>query len=69
MNTLIYTHEACFNHRPSPHHPESPERLEAVLQALRAPEFFLRPGRRAGHHSGTWASPAGGVRCHTQAAQ
>ncbi len=39
MSTLIYTHEACFEHRPGPHHPESPERLEAVLQALRAPEF------------------------------
>ena len=39
MNTLIYTHEACFEHRPGPHHPESPERLAAVLQALKTPEF------------------------------
>ena len=39
MTTLIYTHEACFNHRPGPHHPESPERLEAVLQALKTPAF------------------------------
>ncbi len=39
MTTLIYTHAACFEHRPGPHHPESPERLHAVLQALRAPEF------------------------------
>lgn len=39
MTTLIYTHEACFNHRPGPHHPESPERLQAVLEALKAPEF------------------------------
>jgi len=39
MTTLIYTHEACFEHRPGPHHPESPERLEAVLQALKTPEF------------------------------
>ena len=39
MNTLIYTHEACFDHRPGPHHPESPARLEAVLQALKTPEF------------------------------
>ncbi|MDH5709497.1 MAG: histone deacetylase family protein, partial [Hylemonella sp.] len=39
MQTLIYTHEACFNHRPGPHHPESPERLEAVLKVLKTPEF------------------------------
>jgi len=39
MTTLIYTHSACFEHRPGPHHPESPERLQAVLQALKAPEF------------------------------
>lgn len=39
MSTLIYTHEACFDHRPGPHHPESPERLEAVLDALRQPVF------------------------------
>ena len=39
MNTLIYSHSACFEHRPGPHHPESPERLEAVLQALKTPEF------------------------------
>ncbi len=39
MSTLIYTHEACFDHRPGPHHPESPERLEAVLAALKTPEF------------------------------
>lgn len=39
MNTLIYTHSACLEHRPGPHHPEAPERLQAVLQALKAPEF------------------------------
>jgi len=39
MNTLIYTHQACFEHRPGPHHPESPERLHAVLAALKTPEF------------------------------
>ncbi len=39
MATLIYTHQACFEHRPGPHHPESPARLQAVVQALRAPEF------------------------------
>jgi acetoin utilization deacetylase AcuC-like enzyme len=39
MSTLIYTHQACFNHEPGPHHPESPARLEAVLKALKDPEF------------------------------
>ena len=39
MTTLIYTHPACLDHRPGPHHPESPERLVAVLSALEAPEF------------------------------
>lgn len=39
MNTLIYTHTACLNHQPGPHHPESPARLEAVLAALKKPEF------------------------------
>jgi acetoin utilization deacetylase AcuC-like enzyme len=39
MTTLIYTHEACFAHQPGTHHPESPKRLEAVLGALRKPEF------------------------------
>ncbi len=39
MTTLIYTHEACLDHKPGPGHPESPERLKAVLRALHAPEF------------------------------
>ena len=39
MSTLIYTHPACFEHRPGPHHPESPERLQAVLQVLKTPAF------------------------------
>jgi acetoin utilization deacetylase AcuC-like enzyme len=47
MNTLIYTHEACFEHRPGPHHPESPERLHAVLQALQTPEFAAAVWRDA----------------------
>ena len=39
MTTFVYTHSACLEHRPGPHHPESPQRLQAVLQALQAPEF------------------------------
>jgi acetoin utilization deacetylase AcuC-like enzyme len=37
--TRIYTHAACLEHRPGPGHPESPARLQAVLQALRGPDF------------------------------
>lgn len=47
MNTLIYTHQACFNHQPGQHHPESPERLEAVLAALKRPEFAAAVWRDA----------------------
>lgn len=37
--TIVFTHSACLEHRPGPHHPESPERLKAVVQALQAPDF------------------------------
>jgi acetoin utilization deacetylase AcuC-like enzyme len=40
MTTLVYSHSACLEHRPGPSHPESPERLKAVLTALQAPEFY-----------------------------
>ena len=33
MSTLIYTHTDCLEHRPGPGHPESPARLEAVVDA------------------------------------
>ena len=39
MTTWIYTHDACFGHQPGPHHPEGPQRLTAVLDALRNEEF------------------------------
>jgi acetoin utilization deacetylase AcuC-like enzyme len=39
MTTLVYSHPACLEHQPGPSHPESPERLKAVLRALQAPEF------------------------------
>ena len=39
MNTLVYTHADCLNHRPGSGHPEAPARLEAVLQALQTPDF------------------------------
>src|ERR1700676_4503771 len=39
MTTLLYTHPACLDHDPARHHPESPARLRAVLEALDAAEF------------------------------
>jgi acetoin utilization deacetylase AcuC-like enzyme len=37
--TALITHAACLEHDPGPYHPESPDRLRAVLRALDAPEF------------------------------
>jgi acetoin utilization deacetylase AcuC-like enzyme len=39
MTTLLVTHHACLAHDAGRHHPESPARLQAVLDALEAPEF------------------------------
>ncbi|MBA4741764.1 MAG: histone deacetylase family protein [Azoarcus sp.] len=47
MSTLIYSHPACFEHRPGPGHPESPERLKAVLGALQKPDFAELKWREA----------------------
>jgi acetoin utilization deacetylase AcuC-like enzyme len=35
----LYTHPDCLAHDPGPGHPESPARLQAVLQALDDPRF------------------------------
>jgi len=37
--TALITHPACLEHENGPYHPESPERLRAVLAALEAEEF------------------------------
>src|SRR6266576_3682789 len=47
MTTLLYTHPACLEHDPGPYHPESPERLRAILEALEAPEFARLERREA----------------------
>ncbi len=39
MDTWIYTHADCLEHRPGPGHPEAPQRLEAVLAALQHESF------------------------------
>src|SRR5947199_7945057 len=39
MPVPIVYHPACRLHDPGPGHPERPERIEAVLAALRAPDL------------------------------
>ena len=40
MNRVaLFTHQACLAHDPGPGHPESPDRLRAVLAALEHPDF------------------------------
>jgi len=47
MTTLIYTHQACLEHDPGSYHPESPERLRAILAALAQHEFAAAERRDA----------------------
>jgi acetoin utilization deacetylase AcuC-like enzyme len=39
MNTLLLSHRACLGHDPGAEHPECPDRLRAVLEALESEEF------------------------------
>jgi acetoin utilization deacetylase AcuC-like enzyme len=39
MTTLLFSHPACLEHDPGPHHPESAARLRAILAALDDLEF------------------------------
>ena len=39
MTTALITHPACLEHDTGPYHPETADRLRAVLSALEAPEF------------------------------
>lgn len=47
MTTLVFTHAACLKHDPGPSHPESPQRLKAVLEVLEAPGFEAIEWRQA----------------------
>lgn len=47
MATQVFHHLACFGHEPGPGHPESPQRLHAVMEALRQPEFAALDWREA----------------------
>jgi acetoin utilization deacetylase AcuC-like enzyme len=39
VTTALITHQACLEHDTGPYHPETAERLRAVLAALEGPEF------------------------------
>lgn len=43
MTLAVITHPACLAHRMGDGHPERPERLQAVLEALDAPPFDALP--------------------------
>jgi acetoin utilization deacetylase AcuC-like enzyme len=47
MTTLLFTHPACRAHDPGPHHPESPRRLDAVIDALKGESFAALEWREA----------------------
>jgi acetoin utilization deacetylase AcuC-like enzyme len=47
MTTLLYTHPACLEHDPGSYHPESPDRLRAVLAGLAGSEFARLQRREA----------------------
>jgi acetoin utilization deacetylase AcuC-like enzyme len=39
MRVALFTHPACLGHDTGPYHPERPDRLRRVLQALEHPDF------------------------------
>lgn len=47
MRTALFTHHACLRHDTGPGHPESADRLRAVLGALEAEEFHFLDRRDA----------------------
>lgn len=50
MTVLLFSHPACLNHDPGENHPESPARLQAVMQVLRdarLPDLIEREAARA----------------------
>jgi len=47
MSTVLYSHRACLDHETGLVHPESPDRLRAVLHALEAEDFAYLDRRDA----------------------
>ena len=60
MTTLVFTHPACLEHDTGFSHPESADRLRAVLETLKRPEFAALKWRDAPR-----AEPAQLSRVHT----
>ncbi len=61
MKTAVFTHTACLGHDPVYGHPESPDRLRAVLRALKKDEFSALIWQEAPE-----AVPEQILRVHTQ---
>jgi acetoin utilization deacetylase AcuC-like enzyme len=47
MSTILFSHSACLEHDTGGYHPESPERLRAVLAALEGEDFMFLERREA----------------------
>jgi acetoin utilization deacetylase AcuC-like enzyme len=47
VHTRVYTHIDCYDHQPGAGHPESPQRLALVLEALKTSEFAALDWREA----------------------
>jgi acetoin utilization deacetylase AcuC-like enzyme len=62
MTTLLMTHKACLAHDTGDHHPESPARLQAVLDGLSGPAFS-----KLGHRQAPAADLADIARVHPKA--
>ena len=59
MSTLIIQHDECLQHNPGPKHPESPQRLKAVLSGLESLKGLQKlPAPRATVEQITRAHPA-----------
>lgn len=61
MSVAVFTHPACLGHDPSVGHPESPDRLRAILRRLKTPEFA-----ELEWHEAPEASQEQILRVHTQ---
>ena len=57
MTTLLLTHPRCLDHDMGPYHPECPDRLRAVLNALDAAEFAQYAWSASPQHSNRTSLP------------
>ena len=47
MTTIVFSHPSCVEHDPGEYHPERPDRLRAVLAALKGEGFEALSWREA----------------------